>query len=87
MFVGEMKKTRAMDRLPDGLAGMAPGPELAAALAGVDRDSLSGYDKVVVLQARSRLRAWVDAEFYADIHAVSGSLVEVWDPDDAQDVF
>lgn len=40
--------------LPEGLAEMAPGPELSAVLAGIDLSRLSGYDGVVAMQARYR---------------------------------
>jgi hypothetical protein len=44
--------------LPVGLAEMPPGPDLAAALASVDRAALSGFDLVVLLRARSRQLAF-----------------------------
>ncbi|GAA4591293.1 hypothetical protein GCM10023194_50210 [Planotetraspora phitsanulokensis] len=47
--------------IAEGLAEMAPGPELAAALGGLDLARLSGYDAVVVLQAYARLEAHVQA--------------------------
>jgi len=40
--------------LPDGLAGMAPGPELAVVLAGLDRRRLNGHDLVIVMAAQAR---------------------------------
>ncbi|WP_203981097.1 DUF222 domain-containing protein, partial [Planotetraspora silvatica] len=40
---------------------MAPGPELAVLLDGLDLVRLSGYDAVVVLQAYARLEAHVQA--------------------------
>jgi hypothetical protein len=78
--------------LPDGLgaelAGMPPGPGLAAALAAVDRSSLSGYDMVIVLRARSRQLAHEQAEFAADLAAVASCvraetahISSVWDSD------
>ena len=86
MFVGEIE---APVGLAEGLAKLAPGPELAAALAGVDRDRLSGYDRVVALKATARMVAHCQARLYADIHGISASVTERWggDPDDAQDVF
>lgn len=50
---------------------MPPGPELAAVLAGVDREALSGYDRVALVRARSRLISHLQAELYADIESVS----------------
>jgi hypothetical protein len=55
---------------------MIPGPEMASFLLAVDRDSLSGHDRVVLLKARARFRSWIDAELLADIHAVSSSTEE-----------
>ncbi len=40
--------------IPEGLAAVAPGPELAAVLAGIELPRLSGYDCVEVLKARYR---------------------------------
>jgi hypothetical protein len=57
--------------LPDGLADMPPGPELAATLASIDRHRVSGFDMVVLLQARSRQLAYEQAEFHADLVAVA----------------
>jgi hypothetical protein len=37
--------------IPDGLAQVAPGPELAGVLAGIELSRLSGYDCVEVLKA------------------------------------
>ena len=36
------------------LAGLPPGPQLCAALAGIDVSKVSGYEMVLVLQARAR---------------------------------
>ncbi|GII32736.1 HNH endonuclease signature motif containing protein [Planotetraspora mira] len=47
--------------IPEGLADMAPGPELSVLLDGLDLGRLSGYDAVVVLQAHARLEAHVQA--------------------------
>lgn len=40
--------------IPEGLAAVAPGPELAGVLAGIELSRLSGYDCVEVLKARYR---------------------------------
>ncbi len=40
---------------------------------------MSGFDRVCLLKARARLRSWIDAELYADIEAVSGSVAEELD--------
>ena len=39
--------------IPEDLADIPPGPELARALAGLELSSLSGYDCVDVLKAQS----------------------------------
>ena len=57
--------------LPPGLAEMAPGPELAAVLAGLDRSVFNGHEMVIVLQARSRLVSHDQAEMYADMMEVA----------------
>lgn len=51
--------------LPAGLAEMAPGPQLGAALAGLDLSSLTGSDLVEVLQARARQLAHEQARLLA----------------------
>jgi hypothetical protein len=56
--------------LPSDLERIEPGPFLAVILSGIDRSQLSGDDRVRLLQARSRLRANVDAELLADMVAV-----------------
>jgi hypothetical protein len=40
--------------IPEGLAEMAPGPELGVLLAGIDIHALVGADAVEVLRARAR---------------------------------
>jgi hypothetical protein len=40
--------------IPEGLAAVAPGPKLAAVLAGIELSWLSGYDCVEVLKPRYR---------------------------------
>jgi hypothetical protein len=76
-----------MERLPVGLESLVPGPELVAALAGVDRDRLDGHDRATLLELRSRLRSWIDAEFYADIQSVSEAVGELYGPSEVEEVF
>jgi hypothetical protein len=40
--------------IPEGLADIAPGPELARVLAGLELSRLSGFDCVEVLKAQYR---------------------------------
>lgn len=51
--------------LPEGLAEMAPGPRLGAALAGLELRALAGSDLVEVLQARARQLAHEQAQLLA----------------------
>ena len=55
------------ERLPEGVAEMAPGPELGRVLATVDRTRLNGHDLVVLMQAHNRQLAHYQAELYADM--------------------
>ena len=56
--------------IPKGLAEMAPGVRLAAILASIDRNQISGHDRVILLRARARQIAHDQAEFYADINSI-----------------
>ncbi len=74
--------------LPAGLADLAPGPELAAALAGVDVGGLSGHDRVTVMVAHERLVSHYSARVAADMAAIHDAGAS--DPDDpleAEDAF
>ncbi|MGQ0775288.1 MAG: DUF222 domain-containing protein [Pseudonocardiales bacterium] len=51
--------------LPEGLAEIAPGPQLGAALAGLELPALAGSDLVDVLQARARQLAHEQAQLLA----------------------
>jgi hypothetical protein len=55
----------------NGLAEMAPGPELATVLAGIDRSLLNGHEMVIVLQASARQVAHYQAQMYADMMEVA----------------
>ena len=68
MFVGELLEVERPDL--EGIGEMAPGPELMSVLTRVDRDSLSDFDRVEVLKARSRLRSHLDAELLADMSGI-----------------
>ena len=60
------------------LADLAPGPELSAALAKIDRSRLAGYDLVTLLQAQARQVAHDQAELYATMAAVADATVAAW---------
>ena len=72
--------------LPADLESIPPGLLLAVILSSVDRDLLSGFDRVELLKARSRLISHLHAELYADIHAVSEAVEEL-DRFENHDVF
>ncbi|GAA4563741.1 HNH endonuclease signature motif containing protein [Planotetraspora kaengkrachanensis] len=51
--------------IPDGLASLPPGPELAEALANIDESRVSGFDTVEVLKAAYRQSCHDRARFLA----------------------
>jgi hypothetical protein len=57
--------------LPDDLEQTAPGPELADVLASIDREALNGYELIVLLTARARQIASMQAALYADMMALA----------------
>lgn len=65
--------------VPDGLDEMRPGPILGAFLAAIEVDTLSGYDRVVVLRAHQRMVSHHTAHLYEDMASVSSSLAEIED--------
>ena len=69
--------------LPADLETIPPGLLLAVILSSVDRDRLSGYDRVRVLKADARMVAHFQARVYADIESVSlsvaGELDDLWE--------
>jgi hypothetical protein len=67
-IIQDVDETRGW--LPEDLAVMPPGPQLATLLAGVDRARLSDEDLVTLTQARHRLVAHIQAQLLADLHAV-----------------
>ena len=73
MFVGELLEMEKPDLV--GIGEIAPGLGLMRLLAGVDRDSLSDFDRVEVLKARVRLRSHLDAELLADMSGILDSEI------------
>lgn len=63
--------------LPADLETIQPGLLLAVVLSSVDRNRLSGFDRVELLKARSRLISHLQAELYADIHSVSDTVSDL----------
>ncbi len=72
--------------LPEGLEEMPPGPELARVLAGIDLDSLPGFDLVVVMAAQARMVSHHQAELLGLVARVADASDEesalVCDDDD-----
>ena len=56
---------------------MEPGPRLAGFLASIDRDSLSGRDRVMLLRAERRQADHYEARVYATMNAVAESTEEL----------
>src|SRR5262245_60370212 len=64
--------SQARGWLPEDVAIIPAGLDLAAAVADVDRSSLSDEDLIRLAQARQRLAAHVQAQLLADLHAIGG---------------
>jgi hypothetical protein len=62
------------DGIPPHLDEMAPGPALAAFLSSVDVNTVSGYDRVVMLRAHQRMASHYQAHVYTDMAAVTAAL-------------
>ena len=67
------------DGLPADLETIPPGLMLHIILSSVDRDRLSGYDRVRVLKADQRMASHFQARMFADVQAVSVSVTEALD--------
>ena len=63
--------------LPADLDTIPPGLLLAVILSSVVRNGLSGFDRVELLKARTRLISHLQAELYADIHAISEAVSDL----------
>ena len=64
--------------IPSDLDEMKPSPELAAVLAGIDVDRLSGYDRIRVLRAEDRMASHYQARRYRTV----ASVVDVMEDDE-----
>jgi Domain of unknown function (DUF222) len=75
--------------LPADLETIPPGLLLAVILSSVDRERLSGFDRVRLLKADARMVCHFQARLYADIQSVSDSISELVYPEDPtpQDIF
>jgi hypothetical protein len=66
-----MFDSNQVEGIPRGLDTMEPGPELTAWMSAIEVDTLSGYDRVVVLRAHQRLVSHYTAHVYADMSALA----------------
>jgi hypothetical protein len=57
--------------IPKGLGEFPPGPKLAAILSSIDRDRITGRDRVILMRAWNRQVAHDQAELYASMVAVA----------------
>ena len=63
--------TGLQDGLADRLAELPPGPELAAALDEVSRESLCSTELVLLTQARQRMVSYYNADLLADVRELA----------------
>ena len=82
-MVERMFDVKTPEAIPARLDAMEPGPVLAAWLSSVDVDTLSGYDRVVVLRAHQKMASHYSAHVYADM----ASLAEVLDDPECDPVW
>ena len=71
--------TSGSGRIPAGLETMEPGPVLAAFLVSVAGEDLSGYDRVVVMEAHQKMASHYAARVYRDMTEVADVLVGIDD--------
>jgi hypothetical protein len=69
------------DTLKGQLEGLAPGPELGTALSRIDISTLSGYDRVVVLQAHRKMASHHAAQAYGAMVGISEVTHGMFDDD------
>jgi hypothetical protein len=74
--VAEADGTTETAPIPPDLADMEPGIFLAAVLSGVDIDTLSGHDRVMVLAAHQRMASHYQAQVYASMASVADAVTE-----------
>jgi hypothetical protein len=76
LYVSSMVEHTFEDEgIPKGLAGIPPGPRLAAILSSIDRHRISGHDRVVLVQAWNRQLAHDQAQLYASMVAVADAEI------------
>jgi hypothetical protein len=62
------------EQIPPGLDKMQPGYVLACFLGHIDVDTLSGYDRIVVLRAHQRMASHYLAHTYRDMTSVADAI-------------
>ncbi|MDR9450891.1 MAG: DUF222 domain-containing protein, partial [Acidimicrobiia bacterium] len=62
--------------LPPDLAALEPGIALAAVLAKINIDALSGHDRVTVMAAHQRMASHYQAQVYASMASVADAVAE-----------
>src|SRR5680860_1464268 len=77
MFDTMVVERNTTGAVPAGLDEMEPGPVLAAFLASIDVDLVSGYDQIVVLRAHQRMVSHYTAHLYGDMASVSATLARM----------
>ncbi|HEY7704162.1 MAG TPA: hypothetical protein VID03_04955, partial [Acidimicrobiia bacterium] len=82
---GKALHPRARTQLPARFGQDAEGAELAELLEPVHRENLDGHSQVLLLKARARLLAQVQAAFNADMVAVAESVAASHDYDSPED--
>lgn len=70
-LVDDMKPVETNGWVPGFVEELEPGPMLAAVLSEIDVDTVSGYDRVVLLRAHDRLASHYAAQVYRDMAAIS----------------
>ncbi len=74
MFDTDTEYYTGSETIPEGLDDLPPGAELAGVLDCIDVDRLPAHDRLVVLRAQARMRAFYDAEYYDSISAISAAV-------------
>jgi hypothetical protein len=62
------------ESIPSNLDDLQPGPELGGVLACIDVDQVSPHDRIIVLRAHARQRAFHDAEYYRAMTSVVAGM-------------
>ncbi|MDJ0953216.1 MAG: DUF222 domain-containing protein [Acidimicrobiia bacterium] len=60
--------------VPESLDTMDPGHEMACMLSAINVDNCTGYDRIRVLKAHEKMRAFYSAQLYQDIAAVADAV-------------